>query len=86
MRHFVFPDGELHEVGIMAQAMQARCFEVRDVESLREHHDRTLVAWLARLYLASAAVAVRLVNNDVHQLHLGRRLSPPPRGQRRMPG
>ena len=46
---YVFPDGELHEVGIVAQAMQARGFEVRDTESLREHYALTLRHWVRSL-------------------------------------
>ncbi|MEO5723034.1 MAG: cyclopropane-fatty-acyl-phospholipid synthase family protein [Ilumatobacteraceae bacterium] len=46
---YVFPDGELHEVGTVVSAMQAQGFEVRDVESLREHYARTLHAWSANL-------------------------------------
>jgi cyclopropane-fatty-acyl-phospholipid synthase len=45
----VFPDGELHEVGSVVTAMQTRGFEVRDVESLREHYALTLRQWVANL-------------------------------------
>ncbi len=46
---YVFPDGELHEVGIVAMKMQDAGFEVRDVESLREHYALTLRCWVANL-------------------------------------
>ena len=46
---YVFPDGELIDVGQVVLAMEATGFEVRDVESLREHYDRTLRAWIANL-------------------------------------
>jgi cyclopropane-fatty-acyl-phospholipid synthase len=46
---YVFPDGELNEVGSVVSAMQQAGFEVRDVESLREHYARTLRAWVANL-------------------------------------
>lgn len=46
---YVFPDGELMEVGKVVTAMQDLGFEVRDVESLREHYARTLRAWVANL-------------------------------------
>jgi cyclopropane-fatty-acyl-phospholipid synthase len=46
---YVFPDGELHEVGTVVSAMQECGFEVRDVESLREHYARTLRCWVANL-------------------------------------
>ena len=46
---YVFPDGELLEVGEVVSAMQNAGLEVRDVESLREHYARTLRAWVANL-------------------------------------
>jgi cyclopropane-fatty-acyl-phospholipid synthase len=46
---YVFPDGELHEVGRVVSLLQEQGFEVRDVESLREHYDRTLRCWVANL-------------------------------------
>ena len=46
---YVFPDGELLDVGEVILAMQRAGFEVRDVESLREHYARTLRAWVANL-------------------------------------
>ncbi len=46
---YVFPDGELIDVGQVALAMESAGFEVHDVESLREHYVRTLQAWIANL-------------------------------------
>ena len=46
---YVFPDGELHEVGEVVSAMQRERFEVRHVESLREHYALTLRRWVANL-------------------------------------
>jgi cyclopropane-fatty-acyl-phospholipid synthase len=46
---YVFPDGELIDVGRVVLAMEEAGFEVRDVESLREHYARTLRAWVANL-------------------------------------
>jgi cyclopropane-fatty-acyl-phospholipid synthase len=48
IERYVFPDGELHEVGTVVSLMQER-FEVRDVESLREHYARTLRHWVTNL-------------------------------------
>jgi cyclopropane-fatty-acyl-phospholipid synthase len=45
----VFPDGELHEVGAVVSTMQTAGFEVRHLESLREHYALTLRAWVANL-------------------------------------
>jgi cyclopropane-fatty-acyl-phospholipid synthase len=49
MHRYVFPDGELHDVGDTVLAMERAGFEVRDVESLREHYARTLRCWIANL-------------------------------------
>jgi cyclopropane-fatty-acyl-phospholipid synthase len=46
---YVFPDGELHEVGTVVSAMQRAGFEVRHVESLREHYALTLRQWVRNL-------------------------------------
>ena len=46
---YVFPDGQLHEVGRTVSTLQDGGFECRDVESLREHYARTLRAWVANL-------------------------------------
>jgi len=49
MERYVFPDGELHEVGTMVSMFQAHGFEVRHVESLREHYALTLRHWISNL-------------------------------------
>ena len=46
---YVFPDGELIDVGQVVLSMEEAGFEVRDVESLREHYAKTLRAWVANL-------------------------------------
>jgi len=46
---YVFPDGELLDVAEVVRAMQTTGFEVRDVESMREHYSRTLHHWVANL-------------------------------------
>ena len=46
---YVFPDGELLDVSAVIRAMQEVGFEVRDVESLREHYSRTLHRWVSNL-------------------------------------
>ena len=45
----MFPDGELVDVADVVRAMQHAGFEVRDVESLREHYSRTLHHWVENL-------------------------------------
>ncbi len=46
---YVFPDGELHEVGTVVSTIQGTGFEVRHLESLREHYPLTLRAWVRNL-------------------------------------
>ena len=46
---YVFPDGELHEVGSLVSLFQAHGFEVRHLESLREHYALTLRRWVDNL-------------------------------------
>ncbi len=46
---YVFPDGELLDVGDTVLAMEGVGFEVRDVESLREHYALTLRQWVTNL-------------------------------------
>ncbi len=46
---YVFPDGGLVPLGTTVRIAEACGFEVRDVESLREHYARTLRHWARRL-------------------------------------
>jgi cyclopropane-fatty-acyl-phospholipid synthase len=46
---YVFPDGELTPINVSLQAAEKAGFEVRDVESLREHYALTLRHWVRRL-------------------------------------
>jgi len=46
---YVFPDGELLPIGEVVAAAERAGFEVRDLESLREHYAGTLAVWLGRL-------------------------------------
>ncbi len=47
-RH-IFPDYDLVPLGQVVSAAERAGFEVRDVESMREHYAETLAAWLTRL-------------------------------------
>jgi cyclopropane-fatty-acyl-phospholipid synthase len=49
MARYVFPDGALHDVGDTIMRMEKAGFEVRDVESLREHYAMTLRHWVTNL-------------------------------------
>ncbi|MFN2452080.1 MAG: class I SAM-dependent methyltransferase [Candidatus Dormibacteria bacterium] len=57
---FVFPDGELEDIGFVDTTLERAGLELRDVESLRGHYARTLEAWAARLeqrYAEAEAIA-----------------------------
>ncbi|MEW1779457.1 cyclopropane-fatty-acyl-phospholipid synthase family protein [Streptomyces sp. NPDC086777] len=58
---YVFPDGELAPVGTTVTQLERAGFEVRDVESIREHYARTLRRWVANLE-AEWPRAVRLTS------------------------
>jgi cyclopropane-fatty-acyl-phospholipid synthase len=49
MNRYVFPDGELIDIAKVVAAMERAGFEVRDLESLREHYSQTLHAWVDNL-------------------------------------
>ncbi|MFF7164393.1 class I SAM-dependent methyltransferase [Streptomyces sp. NPDC008086] len=46
---YVFPDGELQPIGVTVAQLERAGFEVRDVESIREHYALTLRRWVERL-------------------------------------
>ena len=60
---YVFPDGELVPVSSTLRAAEVSGFEVRDVESLREHYTLTLRHWLRRL--ESNADEARRLTSDI---------------------
>ncbi|WP_028922893.1 SAM-dependent methyltransferase [Pseudonocardia acaciae] len=49
INRYVFPDGQLESVGLLATEMNRQGFEVRHEENLREHYARTLAGWCANL-------------------------------------
>ncbi len=46
---YVFPDGDPAPINVNTRAAEETGFEVRDVESLREHYAMTLRHWVRRL-------------------------------------
>ncbi|MEU5040471.1 cyclopropane-fatty-acyl-phospholipid synthase family protein [Streptomyces griseorubiginosus] len=46
---YVFPDGELAPLGTTVTQLERAGFEVRDVESIREHYAQTLRRWVTNL-------------------------------------
>jgi cyclopropane-fatty-acyl-phospholipid synthase len=59
---YVFPDGELVPLDRSIRVAEASGFEVRDVESLREHYAMTLHQWVRRL--EDRAERVRTVTSE----------------------
>lgn len=64
---YVFPDGELIPEGDMLGVAERTGFEVRDVESLREHYALTLRHWIRRLE-ANREAALRLVDERTYRV------------------
>ena len=50
INRWIFPGGELDYLGMTATNLERWGFEVRDVETMREHYYLTLKAWSERLY------------------------------------
>jgi cyclopropane-fatty-acyl-phospholipid synthase len=69
---YVFPDGELHEVGSVVSTIQRCGFEVRHVESLREHYALTLRAWVGNLERSwdQAAAEVGIARARIWRLYM----------------
>ena len=64
---YVFPDGELVPLNISLGAAERSGFEVRDVESLREHYALTLHHWVKRLE-AHAEEARRIIDEATYRI------------------
>jgi cyclopropane-fatty-acyl-phospholipid synthase len=60
---YVFPDGELHPVGDFLAELERRRFELRHIETLREHYALTLRRWVANLE-AHRDEAIRLAGTE----------------------
>lgn len=64
---YVFPDGELVPLNASLGAAERSGFEVRDVESLREHYALTLRHWVHRLE-AQAEEARRITSETTYRI------------------
>lgn len=65
--HYVFPDGDLLPLSTTLRTAEEAGFEVRDVESLREHYVLTLRHWAKRLG-AHADDARRVVGETTYRI------------------
>lgn len=63
MDKYVFPDGELVPIHVALRAAELAGFEIRDVESLREHYAMTLRHWVRRL--ETKAEQARVIVGDI---------------------
>lgn len=50
LQKYIFPGGELDDIGHTLSQMEIAGFEVQDVEALRQHYQKTTRAWCERLY------------------------------------
>lgn len=64
---YVFPDGELVPINRSLHTAEEVGFEVRDVESLREHYAMTLRHWVRRLE-AQRKQALQFVNEPTYRV------------------
>jgi len=64
---YVFPDGEMVPISTSLRAAELSGFEVRDVESLREHYALTLHHWVRRLE-AHAEEARRITDETTYRI------------------
>ncbi len=64
---YVFPDGELVPINITLHAAEESGFEVRDVESLREHYALTLRHWVRNLE-AHHDEALKYVDEPIYRV------------------
>jgi cyclopropane-fatty-acyl-phospholipid synthase len=64
---YVFPDGELIPVSVTLKASEDAGFEIRDLESLREHYAMTLRHWVRRLEKAHEE-ALRYVDEPTYRV------------------
>lgn len=64
---YVFPDGELTPIGAALNVAEESGFEVRDVESLREHYTLTLRHWVRRLE-SRHHEALRIVDEPTYRV------------------
>ena len=67
LQKFIFPGFAMDHIGHSIEQMELHGFEVRDVESLREHYALTLQHWTRRLE-SRREEAVRLVGEERYRL------------------
>ncbi|MEL6288140.1 MAG: cyclopropane-fatty-acyl-phospholipid synthase family protein [Pseudomonadota bacterium] len=67
LQKYIFPGGELDDIGHTVAAMEQAGFEVHDVEGWREHYARTTQIWCERLH-ARRDEAIALVGPETFRI------------------
>ncbi len=67
LQKYIFPGGELDDIGHTLAEMEIAGFEVQDVEALRQHYQITTRTWATRLH-ARRAEAEALVGAETYRI------------------
>ncbi|MEQ8823750.1 MAG: cyclopropane-fatty-acyl-phospholipid synthase family protein [Filomicrobium sp.] len=67
LQKYIFPGGELDDIGHTIMAMEQAGFEIHDVEGWREHYQLTTKAWCERL-TARREEAIELVGEETYRI------------------
>lgn len=67
LQKYIFPGGELDDIGHTVRAMEQHGFEVHDVEAWREHYARTTRLWCERL-TARRDEAIAIVGEETYRI------------------
>jgi len=67
LQKYIFPGGELDDIGNTVSEMEIAGFEVQDVEALRQHYQMTTRVWCQRLY-EHRAEAEALVGAETYRI------------------
>ena len=67
LANYIFPGGELDHLGHMIQAMEAKRFDVHDVEGWRDHYSLTCRHWCRRLE-SNKEEAIRQVGSEKYRM------------------
>ena len=67
LQRYIFPGGELDDIGDTIRFMEDAGYEVQDVEGLREHYELTTRMWCERL-TARREEAVALAGEEIYRI------------------
>lgn len=67
LANYIFPGGELDHLGHMIQAMEAKRFDVHDVEGWRDHYSLTCRHWCRRLE-SNKEEAIRQIGSEKYRM------------------